>query len=222
MELESLFTGSKWDIMKELAKESRTPLELSSILSTSSPNISQQLRLLELAELIKKVRIKGTEKGRPETRYSLTKNFSYLICINNNMTDKKILEMSDFHSVILNVWFLQNQEMHYYLEKFFWLHEDIFKSSEFIGFMGQSEGDIELMVISKNPEEIIPKFDNISINNGQQMKRINAMFFTLNEAERFSENDAEFISLLKRTQVLHDPNNILAKLKKEKQNEQTE
>lgn len=221
MELESLFTGSKWDIIKELAKEPRTPLELSSILSTSSPNISQQLRLLELAELIKKVRIKGTVKGRPETRYSLTRNFSYLICINNNMTDKKILEMKDFHSVILNVWFLQNHEMHYYLEKFFWLHEDIFKSSEFIGFIGQSEGEIELMVISKNPEEIIPKFENIVIKNGDEMKRVNALFFTLDEAKRFSENDDEFISLLKRTHALYNPNNILTNLKRGK-NEQAE
>jgi len=212
MELESLFTGSKWDIMKELRKSPKTPLELSRILESSSPNISQQLRLLELAELIKKERSKGTEKGRPETKYSLTRKFSYIISI-NNLTEKKILDMGEHHSAILNIWFLQNTELHYYLEKFFWLHEDIFKSSEFIGFLGSKENEIELLIINKNPDELITVFDNLTIIREEKSKKLKALFFTPDEAGRFSVQDEHFISLINRVHPIHDPNDLLNKLK---------
>ena len=54
MEVETLLTGTKWQIIEQLAKKKQSPLELAEKLNTTIANISQQLRLLELSNLVKK------------------------------------------------------------------------------------------------------------------------------------------------------------------------
>ena len=53
MEIESLFSSTRWEILELLSKEKLSPIELSLKINTTSANISQQLRLLELAGLVK-------------------------------------------------------------------------------------------------------------------------------------------------------------------------
>ena len=68
MELEGLFSGTKWDILRLIAKEPRNPLELARVLGTSIANISQQLRLLEAAGLVRKEKVSNRERGKPVKR----------------------------------------------------------------------------------------------------------------------------------------------------------
>ena len=49
MDLETLLTSTKWDILEMIAKKPMSPIELSKILNTTIANISQQLRLLQKA-----------------------------------------------------------------------------------------------------------------------------------------------------------------------------
>ena len=62
MDLETLLTNTKWEIIELLSKESLSPLELSKKLNTTIANISQQLRLLETANLIKKQKTRSEER----------------------------------------------------------------------------------------------------------------------------------------------------------------
>ena len=57
MDHETLFTASKWHILKQLETQPRSPLELARICETSIANVSQQLRLLEMAGLVKTKRV---------------------------------------------------------------------------------------------------------------------------------------------------------------------
>ena len=49
MEQETLFTAAKWEVLKSLAENSKSPIELAEASNTSLSNISQSLRFLELA-----------------------------------------------------------------------------------------------------------------------------------------------------------------------------
>ena len=76
MELEPMFTEQKWNILKCLSEEKYSPLQLAEKLDTTMANISQQLRLLEAANLVKKKKIKNRDKGKPRTLFSLTDDYA--------------------------------------------------------------------------------------------------------------------------------------------------
>ena len=93
MEHETLFTASKWDILKQLEHGPSSPLELSKVCGTSIANISQQLRLLEMAGLVTSRRISNKAKGKPRILYSLAGNLSYMIATTDDFVDKKVLQL---------------------------------------------------------------------------------------------------------------------------------
>ena len=124
MEHETLFTSSKWDILKSLEKGSRSPIDLANETKTSVANVSQQLRLLELAGFVKSERISNRDKGLPRILYSLSDNFSYFVVSAPGFVEKKFLKMQDYQKVTMKIWFVPDSSIHYYLEKFFWSIEN--------------------------------------------------------------------------------------------------
>lgn len=120
MEHETLFTASKWDILKLLADQSLSPIELAKRSNTSVANVSQQLRLLEMAGLVKSERISNRDRGQPRILYSLAGNHSYLIASTNDFVEKKRLQLSHINKIVLRIWFFEQQQYQYYLEKAFW------------------------------------------------------------------------------------------------------
>ena len=54
MDQETLYTATKWDILKLLEGQQLSPIEISKIAGSSLANVSQQLRLLEMAGLAAK------------------------------------------------------------------------------------------------------------------------------------------------------------------------
>ena len=151
MEQETLFTASKWDILKILSSGSKSPLELAKLSNTSVANISQQLRLLEMAGLVHSRRISNRDKGQPRLLYSLAGNHSFLIASATDFVDKKFLRLSEYNKIILKIWFLSNPELHYYLEKAFWQVEQYINSIDAIFLNLASKEEIELMIISESP-----------------------------------------------------------------------
>ena len=79
MEQETLFTAAKWSVLKSLSFEKKSPLELAQANNTSMSNISQALRFLELAGLVKSERVSNRDKGQPRIIYSIAKDNAYLI-----------------------------------------------------------------------------------------------------------------------------------------------
>ena len=61
MEQESLLSKSRWSILKELAKGSKSAVEIARKINQSVANITQQLVVLEAYELVKKLK-----KEKPE------------------------------------------------------------------------------------------------------------------------------------------------------------
>ena len=104
MELETLLTGSKWDIIESLAKTSSSPLELAKKLNTTIANISQQLRLLQAAGLVKKKRTSEVKPGKPRMLFSLADDFCFMIVVSKNFTNKKLIRLDAKKKSILEEW----------------------------------------------------------------------------------------------------------------------
>jgi predicted transcriptional regulator len=112
MNVTDLFTGTKWDILSNLSKQKQSPLELANKLNTTIANISQQLRLLEAAGLVKTEKTRSAEKGKPRILYSLAKDFVYVVTLQDGVAEKKLIEANRLHNIISMIWQLKNSEIH--------------------------------------------------------------------------------------------------------------
>jgi DNA-binding transcriptional ArsR family regulator len=134
MEHETLFTASKWHILKALELQPRSPLELAKVCNTSVANVSQQLRLLEMAGLVTSKRISNRDKDKPRVLYSLNGDLSYLISTSGNFVDKKLVHLSDYNKIIMRIWFFERPDMRYLIEKAFWRIEERLDKLTFLAF----------------------------------------------------------------------------------------
>ena len=89
MEIESLFSSTRWEIIKALARDKLSPMELAVKTKTTSANISQQLRLLELAGLVRSEKTSNVERGKPRVVYMLAGDMAFLILSSPNFASKK-------------------------------------------------------------------------------------------------------------------------------------
>jgi len=112
LEIESLFSSTRWEILRELSKRKLSPMELASSLNTTSANISQQLRLLELGGLVKSEKTSNVDKGKPRVIYSLAGDNAYLIYAGQDFANKKLVSLSNYHKFMMKSWFLDNTEHH--------------------------------------------------------------------------------------------------------------
>ena len=157
MELEMLFTASKWDILQKLAEQPLSPLELAERSSTSLANISQQLKLLEVAGLVTCERIRNRDKGLPRLKYRLAKDQGYFISTSSEFAEKKLCALTAHNKAILRIWFYGDAATKYVLEKAFWKLEPLLSKIERLGVKNVSPGKIKLLVQSSSLKDL-PEF----------------------------------------------------------------
>ncbi len=104
MDLETLLTGSKWEIIELLAKEKLSPIELAKRLNTTIANISSQLRLLQAAGLVQKEKTGSAGAGKPRTLFSLSDNYGFIIVFSKDFAKKKLLRLTKEQKEILKRW----------------------------------------------------------------------------------------------------------------------
>ncbi|MEM4711020.1 MAG: ArsR family transcriptional regulator [Candidatus Woesearchaeota archaeon] len=146
MEQETLYTSSKWSILKALEHGSKSPIDLANEANTSLANVSQQLRLLELAGIVKSERIPNRDKGQPRIIYSLSGNNSYLLVTAPKFVDKKNIIMQEYQLELLKIWFCEDNSLQYYLEKFYWLNEEKLSSSNIYAFDYTDSQNIKVII----------------------------------------------------------------------------
>ncbi len=140
MEHETLFTATKWDILKLLESGAKSPIEIAKATNSSMANVSQQLRLLEMAGVVSSKRISNRDKDKPRILYSIAGSLSYVIATSDNFVDKKLVSLSEHNKVILKIWFLEDPQVRYALEKVFWQIEPHFASLNKLCFAGLEQG----------------------------------------------------------------------------------
>jgi len=104
MDIETLLTGSKWEIIELLSKEKLSPTELAKKLNTTVANISSQLRLLQTAGLVKREKTGASGAGKPRTSFSLSDDFSFVITFSKGFAKKKLLKINQEQREVLKKW----------------------------------------------------------------------------------------------------------------------
>jgi predicted ArsR family transcriptional regulator len=104
MELETLLTGSKWEIIELLAQKKLSPIELAKSLNTTIANISSQLRLLQTAGLVKREKTGAAGAGKPRTLFSLSKDFGFITVFSKDFAQKKLLILKKEQKEVLKKW----------------------------------------------------------------------------------------------------------------------
>jgi len=200
MEQETLFTASKWEILKLLSQQSLSPIELAARSSTSVANVSQQLRLLEMAGLVKSERIPNRDKGQPRVLYSLAGNHSFLIATSDDFVEKKLFKLSSYNKIILKIWFYQKRQLHHVLEKAFWHIEQHLDKIDALALDESSENPVNLILFTRDAK-LRPS--TIAVASPDGVKR-QVVFHTTHP------DTPDKAWLRASLYALHDPANILA------------
>ena len=93
-----------------------------------------------MAGVVNSKRISNRDKDKPRLLYSIAGNLSYVIATSDNFVDKKLVSLSAHNKVILKIWFLDDPEVRYALEKVFWQIEPHFASLNKLCFAGLENG----------------------------------------------------------------------------------
>ncbi len=168
MEQETLYTSSKWDILKALELGSKSPIDLAKEANTSLANVSQQLRLLELAGIVKSERIPNRDKGQPRIMYSLSGNNSYLLVTSPEFVEKKSILLQKHQLELIKIWFCEDTSLHYYMEKLYWENEERFSKLKIFAFDYTDSQNIKVLINEDLTEKKTQKEIKISGPQGEK------------------------------------------------------
>jgi len=207
MEIESLFTDVKWDILKLLSERGYSPIEISAKINTTISNVSQQLRLLEAAGLVNKKKISNRDKGKPRTAFYLSDDYAYILLIMNNFTDKKLMRLDDNSKFLLKILFLEDKELHYYIQNFYWKIEENLSKINLIG-IDVKEKKIGVLIVSNESKELKKNFTSLTIRKSKDNFRV--FDFLIYTEEEFIKQSS---SLISKFYFLYDPTKMIWRLK---------
>lgn len=148
MEKEILFTTSKWTILQSIAQCPDAPLGIAKKLNTSVANVSQQLRLLEAAGLVKKQRIANAGAGQPRALFSLSHEFAYISLASHGIAKKELVPLSKHQVFVSRCLLLNKPDVSDTLIKFSYSNETIFNEIESLYFLSADSSEIVLETIS--------------------------------------------------------------------------
>jgi predicted transcriptional regulator len=197
MEQETLFTSSKWDILKCLEAGKRSPIDLAKETNTSVANISQQLRLLELAGFVKSERISNRDKGLPRILYSVSDNHSYIVASTPGFVDKKFLTLQEYQKCTLRIWFLDNSALQRYIERFFWTIEKHLEKIDVITIDAKEFSNVKVGIVTNNMD--LKKLKDISIDGANGLVKFSIAFVKEQDVKKSLSNQY----------IIHDPKNLI-------------
>jgi len=175
----------------------KSPLDLAKETNTSVANISQQLRLLELAGFVKSERISNRDKGLPRILYNVADDNSYIVVSTPGFVDKKFLKLQDYQKCTLKIWFLDNPNLKRYVERFFWTIEKYLDKIDVISFDAKDFSNIKVGLVTNNVD--LKKLKDVSIEG-----QFGIVKFSLNFVK---EQDVK--KALSNYYILHDPRNLV-------------
>ena len=155
MELDPLFMEQRWRILQNLGITKLSPLQLAGVTDTTISNISQQLKLLEAANLVRKEKIQNREKGKPRALFSISDDYAYIVSVMDGFVEKKLLKISEGRKTLLKIWFLGEKNLREEVEV---LYEVLSPYLSRIDAILLDEDKRELIIAASNlPRDIVTK-----------------------------------------------------------------
>jgi predicted transcriptional regulator len=124
MKFDTFLVSPRWEILQIIAENPSSPLEISKKINTTVSYVSQQLKLLEAAGIIKKEKTGSIEKGQPRNVFSLTKDINYIISLSKDVQLKSPMDLTERQKIVLKIWLIENDSVRYSIEKTFWKIEE--------------------------------------------------------------------------------------------------
>jgi len=186
MELDTFLSSPRWDILRIIAERPSSPMEISEILGTTISFVSQQLKLLEAASIVKRTRTGNVLKGKPRTLFSILKETLYLVPLAKGFPEKKLVPLSRERRIVLRIWNLEDQKIQLMLERFFWKIEPFLDDIEGI-YIYTKNVTPKLYFISKN-SDLVQK-----INNTQKALEEKVPFQVTASVSAVSKLESEFL-----------------------------
>lgn len=199
MDYETLFTSAKWDILKLLANSKKSPIELAEQANTSVSNISQSLRFLELAGIVKSERLGNRDKGQPRVVYSLASDSAYVILTSKNLVNKKSINMDDHKKMLLNIWFYENETLHSFLEGAVFALEEHLDDISGIFLDKTSLSELKIAVILKEKTQK-KEFKELTLKSKGLTKKVK--YFVLGK-DALQKSSGSYYAI-------HDPHNLFS------------
>ncbi len=162
MDFDMLLASPRWEILQIIAEKPASPVELAEKIGTTVSYISQQMRLLEVAGLIKRERTGAVEKGKPRTLFSVADELAYFVLLAKGFSSKKLIKTQESHKNILRIWSVEDVSLHFYIERLYWRLCD---SEEAEGIFIQVASPYKIIIASKSKklkqdiENYLRKFD---------------------------------------------------------------
>jgi predicted transcriptional regulator len=199
MDFDIFLTSPRWEILKIIAEKPSSPVEISEKLKTTVSYVSQQLKLLDAANLLTKEKTGAFEKGKPRTLFGLSNELFYLTLLGKEVSIKKLVRLTEYHKSILKIWLLNDVSYHYPIEKIYWRLEESLEELEGI-YIDNSNSIPKLIVISES-KKLKQKIDDFT----KTLKiKIDCNFLQRSGLKKFSSKDLI---------VLNDPNHLVDELK---------
>jgi hypothetical protein len=216
MDLETLFTEQKWNILKSLSEGKFSPLQLANKSNTTIANISQQLRLLEARDLVQKEKIPNRERGKPRTLFSLNENYAYIISVTAGFAGKRLLILNPFDKILLRILHVHDVQLHYFLVKALWKIDDYLNQIDLILFFSDKDV-VEIFLSGEKAKDIAKRINSLQVkdHNGLELM-IKFTGLTENELLRAVKMGRQPFSSCSSSNVLYDPQLVFSKLESHK------
>ncbi len=158
-----MFLGSpRWAILEIIARKPSSPVEISQNVNTSVSYVSQQLKLLEAAGLVTKERTGSADKGKPRLVYSISREILQLNGLLKGTPVKKHVSLDLHKKITLRIWSLENELLHYPIEKLCW--NIVADLEEIRGiFFDLSKNEVLVVSDSKKVKSEIEKIRDLKI-----------------------------------------------------------
>ncbi len=162
MDFDSFLTSPRWEILVIIAEKPSSPVEIAEKLNTTVSYISQQLKLLDAAGLVKKERTGAVERGKPRSLFSISDEFAYLTLLSEGFANKNLMKVDSHHKDIMKIWMIEDSSLHIYVEKLYWR---LYGFSEVKGIFIETKSPFKIIIVSENNklkkdiESFVKKFD---------------------------------------------------------------
>ncbi|MFT4250289.1 MAG: ArsR/SmtB family transcription factor [Candidatus Woesearchaeota archaeon] len=203
MRVEYLYSGSKWAILEELAKQPRSTSELAKTLNTSQANISQQLKHLELAGIITR---KRTQRKNIHYTYEITATYLHLVTIGPGVAQQHTNKATNHEQLLATLYTHKHQIP---LLSLVLTRAELFKQAQTIAVLNREQP--ELLVLAENVTAFRENASTtIHTLIGQQTIAI--WSHTPEElAEGLHKQEPYYKDLLKDATIAYDPSGELRK-----------
>lgn len=158
MDFDSVMNSSRWDILKMIALEPASPVKISEEIGTSVAYVSQQLKLLEVAGVLRKKRTGSSERGKPRTVYSIAKELVSITSLIDRAPGKIQFEPNSRQKAMIAIWSLPSN-LHYLLEKLHWTLDGL-SGVRGIYFESSSKSRVFVISESKKVKDAVMRFSS--------------------------------------------------------------